>query len=388
MATTRANPVYWDWWSADNRGYVHRDYAGHGDVIYIEPHGRGNTQYLGMGDTDVLRCLSEAKRLFAVDEDRVYLTGDSMGGWGTWNVATRHPDLFAAIAPVFGGVDYHSELTEEQLAALDPVERFWQDKRSSWSMADSLINMPVYVHHGDADAAVNVEWSRYGVRMLQRWGYDVRYQRISRQGARGAGARRQCRAEHSLVPGTSPRSESAQGAHPLGRVAQRHCLLDSRAAGCESAGVHGRGRGSRGPQRDPARHPQRAGHRAVTQGRPRRHGEAGEGGLERRAARVRGIAGRAAAHGFRLQARETAQDGGAAGRRPGFLRDAVRRGDRHYREGSGDERADPQACAVLHRQLDRLAEVLPARVHRHRDERGRHGAVFAAAVRRARRRTR
>jgi predicted peptidase len=143
-----ANPVYWDWWSADNRGYVHTETAGYGDIIYIEPHGRGNTQYLEMGDTDVLRCLAEAKRLLSVDENRVYLTGDSMGGWGTWNVASRHPDLFAAIAPVFGGVDYRSELTEEQLAALDPVERFWEDKRSLVH-GGQLINMPIYVHHGD-----------------------------------------------------------------------------------------------------------------------------------------------------------------------------------------------------------------------------------------------
>jgi hypothetical protein len=35
--------------------------------------------------------------------------------------------------------------------------------------------MPIYVHHGDADPAVNVEWSRWGVKLLQRWGYDVRY---------------------------------------------------------------------------------------------------------------------------------------------------------------------------------------------------------------------
>jgi predicted peptidase len=128
-----------------------------------------------MGDTDVLRCLAEAKRLLSVDENRVYLTGDSMGGWGTWNVASRHPDLFAAIAPVFGGVDYHSELTEEQLAALDPVERFWEDKRSSWSMADSLINMPIYVHHGDQDHSVNVEYSRYEFACCSA-GADVRYQ--------------------------------------------------------------------------------------------------------------------------------------------------------------------------------------------------------------------
>jgi dienelactone hydrolase len=171
-----ANPDYWDWWSADNRGYVHTETPGQGDIIYIEPHGRGNTQYLALGDSDVLRCLAEAKKALSVDEDRVYLTGDSMGGWGTWNVSTRHPDLFAAIAPVFGGVDYHSQMSEEQLAALNPSERFWADKDSSWSMADSLVNMPIYVHHGDRDAAVNVEWSRYGVRMLQRWGYDIRYQ--------------------------------------------------------------------------------------------------------------------------------------------------------------------------------------------------------------------
>ena len=52
--------------------------------------------------------MAEARKLFSVDDNRVYLTGESMGGWGTWNVATRHPELFAAIAPVFGGVDYHS----------------------------------------------------------------------------------------------------------------------------------------------------------------------------------------------------------------------------------------------------------------------------------------
>lgn len=171
-----ANPVYWRWWSADNRHPgIDTEFPGHRQVIYMEPHGRGNTQYIGMGDSDILRAIAEAKRLFNVDENRVYLTGDSMGGWGTWNVGTRHPDLFAAIAPVFGGVDYHSQLSEEQLAALAPIQRFEREKQSSWSMADSLVNTPIYVHHGDMDAAVNVEWSRWGVRLLQRWGYNVRY---------------------------------------------------------------------------------------------------------------------------------------------------------------------------------------------------------------------
>jgi len=171
-----ANPVYVQWWAASERHVkIDTEYSNHQGVIYMEPHGRGNTQYLGMGDTDVLHAIAEAKRLFNVDDDRVYLTGDSMGGWGTWNVSTRHPDLFAAIAPVFGGSDYHAELSEEDLAKLIPVDRFFDEKGSSWAMADGLLNIPIFVHHGDADQSVKVDYSRWGVRLLQRWGYNVRY---------------------------------------------------------------------------------------------------------------------------------------------------------------------------------------------------------------------
>jgi dienelactone hydrolase len=170
-----ANPEYWDWWSADNRHGPETEFAGHQGVVYIEPHGRGNVQYQAFGDADIMRCMKEARTLLAIDENRIYLTGDSMGGWGTWNVSTRHPELFAAIAPIFGGVDYHSQMSDEAAARLTPAEKFIQEKGSSWAMADGLINTPVFVHHGDADAAVNVEWSRWGVRLMQRWGYDIRY---------------------------------------------------------------------------------------------------------------------------------------------------------------------------------------------------------------------
>ena len=171
-----ANPVYVGWWSIDARHpNLDTEYADHQQVIFIEPHGRGNTQYLALGDNDVMRVIAEAKKHFNVDESRVYLTGESMGGWGTWNVGTRHPDVFAAIAPVFGGVDYRSQMTEEQLAALTPADRFLQERASTWARAEGLNNTPVYIHHGDSDEAVNVEWTRWAVKLLQRWGYDVRY---------------------------------------------------------------------------------------------------------------------------------------------------------------------------------------------------------------------
>ncbi|MGA9119835.1 MAG: prolyl oligopeptidase family serine peptidase [Bacteroidota bacterium] len=178
-----ANPIYVRWWAADQRHVsIDTEFPDHEGVIYMEPHGRGNTQYLGMGDKDIMQVIAEAKRLFNVDEDRIYLTGDSMGGWGTWNVSTRHPDLFAAIAPVFGGSDYHSQMSEEDLAGLSPVDRFLSEKGSSWSMADGLLNVPIFVRHGDADQSVNVDYSRWGVQLLQRWGYDVRYREYPGRG--------------------------------------------------------------------------------------------------------------------------------------------------------------------------------------------------------------
>lgn len=93
-----ANPEYVRWWAADSRHAMSDvEYAGHEGIITMEPHGRGNTSYLGLGDQDVMRVIKLAKERLSIDDDRVYLKGDSMGGWGTWNVGTRHPDVFAAI---------------------------------------------------------------------------------------------------------------------------------------------------------------------------------------------------------------------------------------------------------------------------------------------------
>jgi dienelactone hydrolase len=178
------NPVYWKWWWADTR---HMPLAERHDIVYVEPHGRGNTSYNGIGDRDVMRCIDLAKQRFKIDDDRVYLTGQSMGGGGTWVVASRHPGMFAAIAPVFGGFDYHIFLSEDQLAKLTPRERAQNERQSSYVQSESLLNTPIYVNHGDADPSVDVEQSRYAVRMLQRWGYDIRYREHPGKGHGGLG---------------------------------------------------------------------------------------------------------------------------------------------------------------------------------------------------------
>jgi dienelactone hydrolase len=170
-----ANPEYVDWWRVEQR---HHQISETKATIVIEPHGRGNAQYLGMGDRDVMRCLDEAKRRFSVDADRIYLTGESMGGHGTWAIATRHPDVFAAAAPVFGGWDFRVSNISGPPTSPPPqtsLDAFSLERTSSFANAENLLHVPLMIVHGDADPAVNVENSRHVVRMMQRWGYDVRY---------------------------------------------------------------------------------------------------------------------------------------------------------------------------------------------------------------------
>lgn len=99
--------------------------------------------------------VKELTREFDVDTDRVYLTGLSMGGYGTWFTAMAHPDLFAAIAPVCGG-------------------------GMAWNAG--VLKMPVWAFHGVCDDTVSVTQSDEMVAKLTSLGHDVKYSRIENVG--------------------------------------------------------------------------------------------------------------------------------------------------------------------------------------------------------------
>ncbi len=77
--------------AADKQGY-----------LVAAPLERGDYFYRGQGDLDVMEVIADVERRYHVDRSRIYLMGHSMGGYGTNNVATHHPDLFAAVAPAEG----------------------------------------------------------------------------------------------------------------------------------------------------------------------------------------------------------------------------------------------------------------------------------------------
>jgi hypothetical protein len=122
-------------------------------AIVIAPYGRGSTGYLGIGELDVFEAIAETKKRFRVDEDRLYLTGVSMGGSGTFSIALARPDMWAAIAPVCGGAPAGSQ-----------------------ELAGNALNLPVRIAHGDKDETVPVEVGRTWNRLLASAGVPVEYE--------------------------------------------------------------------------------------------------------------------------------------------------------------------------------------------------------------------
>jgi predicted peptidase len=101
-------------------------------------------------DSRVLNALlDEVMKKYAVDADRVYCTGLSMGGFGTWQLAEDYPDRFAAIAPICGG--------------------------GNPSKAALLKNVPVWAFHGAKDPVVPIQREQDMVDALKAAGGDVKF---------------------------------------------------------------------------------------------------------------------------------------------------------------------------------------------------------------------
>jgi predicted esterase len=84
---------------AYRQGAIKQAAEKHGALL-VSPLGRGVTEYRGIGENDIFCVLDDVRKRFRVDDDRIYLTGHSMGGTGAAYLALHHPDLFAAVAPL------------------------------------------------------------------------------------------------------------------------------------------------------------------------------------------------------------------------------------------------------------------------------------------------
>lgn len=108
-------------------------------------------------EKDVMNILAMVREEFNIDNKRIYLTGHSMGGAGTYYLGAKHADIWAAIAPVA------------------PAAFLIADNRAEYLQKLADANVPIILVHGDEDEAVPVESSQLWVSTMEEIGLEHEY---------------------------------------------------------------------------------------------------------------------------------------------------------------------------------------------------------------------
>jgi hypothetical protein len=129
-----------------------------------------------------MEILDLALERYPIDENRVILTGHSMGGHGTWHIGTTHADRFAAIVPSAGWASFQTYvpwfLRRDELNFPPELERIFDAMAApdrAEKMLPNLRNTPVLAVHGGDDDNVPPTHGRYLTSQLEALGYDVQY---------------------------------------------------------------------------------------------------------------------------------------------------------------------------------------------------------------------
>ncbi|MEG8945648.1 prolyl oligopeptidase family serine peptidase [Rosettibacter firmus] len=129
------------------------------------------------GRIDALEVLELAIKKFNIDENRIYLTGHSMGGHGTWHLAVNYPDKFAAIGPSAGWISIWSYRIRSMIDTTKVKEMLLRSARQSdtYKFATNLKQNGIYVIHGDADDNVPIQQAQSMVDVLSKFHKDYEF---------------------------------------------------------------------------------------------------------------------------------------------------------------------------------------------------------------------
>jgi len=141
-------------------------------AIVVFPQCRNNKAWTDPDmEAQALSALDNSIKEFHGDKDRVYLTGLSMGGYGSWDLATRYPKKFAALVVICGGI--HGPKDEPWLTV--PLANDPQVQDPYLETARRIGRTPLWIFHGADDDTVPVEESRKIAAALKQTGGDYKY---------------------------------------------------------------------------------------------------------------------------------------------------------------------------------------------------------------------
>lgn len=138
-------------------GRAIRRHREHFPAIVVMPQCRPGAAWTEQMAALALHCVQITSREYRLDADRVYVTGLSLGGHGTWLLGARYASEFAALVPICGFAELGRETGLPE------------------KLAPHLKDVPIWCFHGDADTHVPVEQSRRIVAAVREAGGDIQY---------------------------------------------------------------------------------------------------------------------------------------------------------------------------------------------------------------------
>lgn len=144
-------------------------------AIIIFPQSRPPLGWVDEDAEFAMRTLEAAEKEFSTDENRVYLTGLSNGGYGSWRLAYKYPERFAAALIVCGFLS-----DDERYYSDVPIPRFnpaieTTSKNLHEALAKKIAHLPVWIFHGDDDNVIDVDGSRKIYQELKLRGAPAKY---------------------------------------------------------------------------------------------------------------------------------------------------------------------------------------------------------------------
>lgn len=138
--------------------------------IVVMPQCRRGQVWHGEMEQQALQALEQTVVEFNGDRNRIYLTGLSMGGYGAFYFAANHPEKFAALVAICGGVVPPRTFPfPPQAAAQIPQDQPYE------TIARKIRKTPVWIFHGSADRTIPVTESRNMAAALRALGGNVKY---------------------------------------------------------------------------------------------------------------------------------------------------------------------------------------------------------------------
>lgn len=122
------------------------------DTFVLHPYGRYCNAFKFAGETDVFEAINHVRKHYSIDETRISIRGFSMGGGGTWHLASHYPSFWAGAAP---GAGFAETAEFQRIWSKDPKPS-WYDQ-ALWRLYDATLyaanfrNLPVIAYSGEID---------------------------------------------------------------------------------------------------------------------------------------------------------------------------------------------------------------------------------------------